>query len=44
MNFAAIRFRNTEDHIYPRGRNELVVSVSTAREDAETVTLVWWRR
>ena len=44
MNLAAIRFRNTEDHIYPRGRNELVVSVSTAREDAETVTLVWWRR
>lgn len=44
MNFAAIQYRNTENHILPRGRNALTVSVSTAREDAASVTLVWWRR
>ena len=44
MNLAAIRFRNTEDHIYPRGRNELTVSLSTARGDMDSVTLVWWPR
>ena len=31
MNLAAIRFRNTEDHIYPRGRNELTVSLITGK-------------
>ena len=44
MNLAAIRFRNTEDHIYPRGRNELTVSLSAARGDMDSVTLVWWPR
>ena len=44
MNLAAIRFRNTEDHIYPRGRNELTVSLSAARGDVDSVTLVWWPR
>ena len=44
MNPAAIQFRNTEDHIYPRGRNELTVSLSTARGDMDSVTLVWWPR
>ena len=44
MNHAAIRFRNTEDHIYPRGRNELTVSLSAARGDMDSVALVWWPR
>ena len=44
MDLAAIRFRNTEDHIYPRGRTELAVSLSTARGDVDSVTLVWWPR
>ena len=37
-------FANTEDHIYPRGRNELTVSLSAARGDVDSVTLVWWPR
>ena len=44
MNLAAIQFRNTEDYLQPRGRNELAVSLSTARSDADAVTLFWWPR
>ena len=44
MNLAAIQFRNTEDYLQPRGRNELTVSFSTARSDADAVTLFWWPR
>ena len=44
MNLAAIQFRNTEDYLQPRGRNELAVSLSTARADADAVTLFWWPR
>ena len=44
MNLAAIQFRNTEEYLQPRGRNGLTVSFSTARADADAVTLFWWPR
>ena len=44
MNLAAIQFRNTEDYLQPSGRDELTVSFSTARSDADAVTLFWWPR
>lgn len=44
MNLAAIRHRSTEEFIYPKGRNELAVSLSAARDELEKVTLVYWPR
>ena len=44
MNVAAIRHRSTEDYIYPRGRGELAVSLETARNDMEKVSLEFWPR
>lgn len=44
MNLAAIRHRSTEDYIYPRGRNELVVSLEASRGELEKLSLVFWPR
>ena len=44
MNFASISHRNTEDYIYPIGRQELVISLSAQRDDLTGITLLWWPR
>lgn len=44
LNLAAIRHRNTEQYIYPCGRNRLFLSLSAAREDEMSVTLFYWPR
>lgn len=44
MNLAAVRHRNTEQYIYPDGRNKLHISLSAAREDEMDVSLVYWPR
>jgi len=44
LNLAAIRHRNTEQYIYPQGRNRLFISLSAASEDEMSVTLFYWPR
>lgn len=44
MNLAALVHMPTEEYIYPRGRNALVIQLKTAREDIDTVELVYWPR
>jgi len=44
LNLAAIRHRNTEEYIYPRGRNTLQVILHAAARDLDQVTLVYWPR
>lgn len=44
MNYAAIVHRPTEEYIYPRGKTELVIQLKTAREDMDSVDLVYWPR
>lgn len=44
MNLAAIRHRNTENYIYPNGRNALFIYLSAARDDLDRITLYHWPR
>jgi len=44
LNLAAIRHRNTENYLYPRGRNRLVISLEAARDDIDRITLFHWPR
>lgn len=44
MNLAAVRHRNTENYILPRGRRTLTLSLETARADMDAVTLYYWPR
>ena len=44
MNLAAVRHRNTEQYIYPHGRNKLCISLSAAREDEMSISLIYWPR
>ena len=44
MNLSAIAHRPVQEYIYPLARSRLYVQLLAAREDLESVTLLWWER
>ncbi|MCI2047674.1 MAG: glycoside hydrolase family 13 protein [Faecalibacterium sp.] len=44
MNLSAVLHRPTEDYIYPIGRQKLAIQLIAARDDFDSVTLLYWGR